>query len=59
LGQSLSLVVIALISRGNQTDDIFSENYDSDGAVFFVVAGSDTDIVVNRVEESFSSFSAH
>ena len=59
LGESLSSVVAALVTGSNQTDDVFSEDYDSDGAIFFVVAGSDTDVVVNGVKEGFSTLSAH
>lgn len=59
LRQSLALVVNALISRCHQTYDIFGQDDDSDSTVFFMIARSDTDVIVNWIEKSFSSFSAH
>ena len=59
LGEYLSFVVVALISGSYETDYVFSEDNDGDGAVFFVVAGSNTDVVVNGVQEGFSSLSAY
>lgn len=58
LGESLSLVVIALISRSYEADDIFGQNDNSDSAVFLMIACSDTDVIVNGIEKGFSAFSA-